>query len=177
MDDIQKIIKTKIELAPHESVLTKILKALTFPRKPDFIITKGDGSPYMLRWYILPRNKLLNIYLHNILASDDPRALHDHRAHNISFIIKGSYIEHFQDKIIVRNAPCVVFRKGDTPHRIQLFKNPFITGRELPTWSIFIKLKDYREWGFWCPKGWRHWEEFVSKTDDGNSIGKGCSED
>ena len=152
----------------------KLPTFLTFPRKPDFIISRVDGTPYKLRWYLIPRNKLLNIYLHNIIGSDDERALHDHRSHNISILLKGSYIEHFKDNKIVRNAICVVFRKGETPHRLQLFKDPFNWGKELPTWSIFIKLKDYRDWGFWCPQGWRHWEEFVSKTEDGNTVGKGC---
>jgi hypothetical protein len=129
----------------------------------------------MSRWFVIPRNKLFNIYLHYIEDSDDERALHDHRGHNISILLRGSYIEHFKDKVRVRNAPCIIFRKADTPHRIQLYKNPFILGRKmLPTWSIFIKLKDIREWGFWCPQGWRHWEEFVKKTDDRNAIGKGC---
>jgi hypothetical protein len=152
----------------------KLPTFLTFPRKPDFKITNGDGSPYMHRWFLIPRNKLLNIYLHNILASDDDRALHDHRAHNISLLFRGSYIEHFQNERRVRNAPCFIFRKGETPHRLQLYKDHFNSGRELSTWSIFIKLKDYREWGFWCAQGWRHWEEFVKKTEDGNSAGKGC---
>lgn len=34
-----------------------------FRRKPDFVI--GDpANPYLLRWYVIPRNKVFNIYLH-----------------------------------------------------------------------------------------------------------------
>lgn len=42
-------------------------------RNPDFII--GGADPYMLRWWVIPRNKVFNIYLHRFLRSDDDRAL------------------------------------------------------------------------------------------------------
>lgn len=44
--------------------------------KPHFVIGNAD-NPYMLRWFILPRNRLFNIYLHKFLRDDDDRALHD----------------------------------------------------------------------------------------------------
>jgi hypothetical protein len=46
-------------------------------RRPDFIIGGAD-NPYLLRWWIIPRNRWCNVYLHKILRDDDPRALHDH---------------------------------------------------------------------------------------------------
>jgi hypothetical protein len=51
-------------------------KKIAGSRPPDFVI--GGDSPYMLRWWIIPRNKFFNIYLHRFLRSDDDRALHDH---------------------------------------------------------------------------------------------------
>jgi hypothetical protein len=30
-----------------------------------------------------------------------------------------------------------------------------------------------REWGFWCPQGWRHWRAFTSGRN-GETIGRGC---
>jgi hypothetical protein len=44
-------------------------------RDPDFII---GNPPYMLRWWLLPRNPTFNVYYHRILRDDDDRALHDH---------------------------------------------------------------------------------------------------
>ena len=35
-------------------------------RKPDFVIG-GHDDPYMLRWWIIPRNRFFNIYLHKFL--------------------------------------------------------------------------------------------------------------
>ena len=41
-------------------------------REPDFIIG-GAERPYIRRWWIIPRNKLFNIYLHQVLRDDDER--------------------------------------------------------------------------------------------------------
>ncbi len=43
-------------------------------RVADFII----GDFYLLRWWVIPRNEMYNLYLHDIRKSDDDRALHDH---------------------------------------------------------------------------------------------------
>lgn len=32
--------------------------------------------------------------------------------------------------------------------------------RELPAWSIFIRFKEFREWGFHLPEGWVQWNKF-----------------
>ena len=151
-----------------------------FNRKPDFIIGEAN-NPYMLRWWVIPRNRLFNIYLHKILRSDDDRALHDHPWWNISFILKGSYIEWVpmlwrddgvpsQSSLpIHRHRWLPVFRRARAAHRLEI-----IAGK--PVWSLFITGPKLREWGFWCPKGWRHWNDFVSITPGGNEIGKGCGD-
>ena len=66
------------------------------PRAPDFIIG-GAEDAYMLRWWVIPRNRWFNIYLHKILRDDDPRALHDHPWWNISIVLKGGYLEWFSN--------------------------------------------------------------------------------
>lgn len=62
-------------------------------RPPDFIIG-GSNRPYMLRWWLIRRNRFFNIYLHKFLRSDDDRALHDHPWLNMSYLLDGEYIEH-----------------------------------------------------------------------------------
>lgn len=42
-----------------------------------------------------------------------------------------------------------------------------------PAWTIFITGRRVRDWGFWCPQGWRFWKEFVDPKNHGK-IGKGC---
>ena len=64
-------------------------------RPPDFIVGADDPvGPYLRRWYLLPRNRVLNVYLHQFLRDDDDRALHDHPWAWLSVLLSGSYIEH-----------------------------------------------------------------------------------
>jgi hypothetical protein len=63
---------------------------------PYFPIKNKDGSPYMDRyWVIFPRWWLggWGVRLHEILSSDDDRALHDHPWRFGSIILKSGYFE------------------------------------------------------------------------------------
>lgn len=141
-------------------------------RDPDFIIGSAD-NPYMLRWWVIPRNRLFNIYLHQFLRSDDDRALHDHPWWNLSWILEGTYTEHtiasggvHHHKRYEQGA--LRFRAPRTAHRVEL------TGG--PCWTLFITGPVLRTWGFHCPNGWRPWREFVDERDTGK-VGRGCGED
>lgn len=141
------------------------------PREPDFIIGPHD-APYLRRWWVIPRNRFCNVYLHNMLRDDDDRALHDHPWWNVSIILKGGYLEwlsHRGDPVncIWRGPWSFVFRKPTCAHRLTTGQG---TG---PSWSLFITGPIVRQWGFHCPKGWRIWTEFVDARDSGQ-IGKGC---
>jgi hypothetical protein len=137
-------------------------------RKPDFIIGGAD-HPYLLRWWIIPRNRFFNIYLHKFLRSDDDRALHDHPLLNVSYLLAGGYVEHTipQGGVQVAKkyaAGDLKFRRAVAAHRIEIDK---------PCWSLFITGPVVREWGFHCPAGWRHWTVFTDARDRG-SVGRGC---
>jgi hypothetical protein len=168
----------------------KVQQNVTFRRKPDEIIQAG-GSVYMRRWYIL-RTRLFCIYAHEILRSDDDRALHDHVADNISIILLGDYIEHrikqggvHTKKLYTQGD--VVFRRASTAHRLELrsedsklhpteyhylFSQVRTSAPPYSTLTLFIKGPTIRKWGFHCPNGWRHWKDYL---DGGyTKIGKGC---
>jgi hypothetical protein len=134
-------------------------------RPPDFIIG-GSERPYMLRWWIIPKNRWFNVYLHHFLRSDDDRALHDHPWWNLSVLLTGSYIEHTPKGSFRRRRGRIVLRGARSTHRIELDHGP--------VWTLFLTGPKIREWGFHCPKGWRHWEEFTEPTDGGSTTGKGC---
>ena len=143
-------------------------KRLAESRHPDFIIG-GAETPYVLRWWVIPRNRFFNIYLHKFLRSDDDRALHDHPWINLSILLEGSYIEHSIQQggvqhAVHRHAGQFKFRGPRSAHRIEIDK---------PCWTLFITGPVVRNWGFHCPKGWRPWQQFVDKRDAG-SIGRGC---
>lgn len=135
-------------------------------RAPDFIIGPHD-APYLRRWWIIPRNRFFNIYLHNFLKSDDDRALHDHMYVNASILLKGYYLEHTKRGQFTRKRWHIYFRRPSTAHRVEILP-------ECPSvWTLFITGPRVRDWGFHCPNGWRHWKEFVDARDAGQ-IGRGC---
>ncbi|MEC5213286.1 hypothetical protein RCH06_001832 [Polaromonas sp. CG_9.5] len=148
-------------------------------RKPDFVIG-GHADPYLLRWWLIPRNPVFNIYVHQFLRSDDDRALHDHPwLFNMSYLLDGRYLEWLFFKrpddgsvvswgrCAVRQAGDIKLRFGSAPHRIELTNGP--------CWTLFITGPRYRAWGFHCPKGWVHWQKFTARGDKG-AIGRGCDQ-
>ena len=143
-------------------------RRLADSRPPDFVIG-GRDDPYMLRWWVIPRNRFFNVYLHKFLHSDDDRALHDHPWINCSYLLEGTYVEHSilaggVHRVVRYSAGDVKFRRARTAHRIEI---------EKPCWSLFITGPVIREWGFHCPAGWRPWQTFVSEHDKGET-GRGC---
>lgn len=65
-------------------------------RPPNFVIGRPE-DPYLLRWFLVPRNRFLNVYLHKFLRDDDDRALHDHPWWFVSVVLKGTYREVTRD--------------------------------------------------------------------------------
>lgn len=152
--------------------LRKRVNRLIRERKPDFVIG-GPLAPYLLRWFVIPRNPVLNVYVHEFHRSDDDRALHDHPWINLSILITGEYTEHTiraggVHVRRVRRAGDLVARGPRHAHRIELHagrcRTLFITGPRL------------RSWGFHCPDaGWIHWKAFT-RPDDKGAIGRGCDQ-
>lgn len=125
------------------------------------------------------------------MRSDDDRALHDHSGHNISFILsRAGYwelVRRFAPDTEDREAPGAAyndvwhwrrawrlyFRRADQPHRIAL--SPGLG----PVWTLWLRFPPIREWGFHCPRGWRHWKEYCNTRDysapgSASEIGPGC---
>ena len=156
-------------------------------RKPDFAIG-NQADPYLKRWYIFPPKAKygLNVYLHQILKSDDDRALHDHPWWNISIVLKGGYVEHLPGGVSKWRGPgSIIFRKATAAHRLQLSERNVINdagaySKIIPCWSIFITGKWQRVWGFHCPQGFIGWRPFHGIPDGvepkGDEIGPGCGE-
>ncbi len=162
-----------------------------FARAPDVLIG-GPERPYMKRWHILPRNPILNIYLHRIERSDDDRALHDHPWWNASIVLAGGYFEVLpvvkplrrgsldywfkagggptlrreaaRQTARHRGPGALVFRKAKAAHRLIVHR---------PAWTLFITGPRFRSWGFYCPQGWIDWRAFTDPADRGRA-GRGC---
>lgn len=146
--------------------------------EPNFTVYQ-HGQVYLQRWYVVPRNDCMNVYLHRFYMSDDDRGLHDHRGDNRSWLLEGSYLEHLgfrQDDGTLRTSPMpewrktgeVITRKAEHMHRVELIDNRPVT-------SLFFIGPTTRDWGFWCDgRGWVPWQDFVSMVPGGNDLGKGC---
>lgn len=69
------------------------------------------------------------------------------------------------------------FRRGTYKHRVELLPCPLagdpryskssycpndcnVDTWELPSWSIFIRFREFRDWGFHMPEGWIQWNKF-----------------
>lgn len=151
------------------TLVATIRRTLTIPRDPDFIIGNADDV-YLRRWWVIPRNRWFNVYLHHFLRSDDPRALHTHPWVNCSILLKGRYREHLAGgHVRDSRAGQVRFRlSGNLAHRVELTHGP--------VWTLFLTGPVYQEWGFLCPQGFIHWKRFVAVRPGGNSIGPGCDQ-
>lgn len=150
--------------------ITERLLAVSDSREPDFVIG-GHQDPYVRRWWLIPRNRIQNAYLHQFLRSDDDRALHTHPwLWNVSILLRGRYREWFGEgpnDYVERQAPAFKFRWGPAPHRIELTHGP--------VWTLFLTGPRIRQWGFLCPQGFVHWRDFTD-ADDKGAVGKGCGD-
>ncbi|MEM9450312.1 MAG: hypothetical protein AAGA75_17495 [Cyanobacteria bacterium P01_E01_bin.6] len=142
--------------------------------KPHRIIGRAN-APYLLRWYLIPRNPWFNIYLHKFLRSDND-VPHDHPWNSVSVALWGKAIEQIfiEDAIDVK---VKYIRAGDIVGRSALHRHQMIIFK--PFWTLFITGPVTREWGFWC--GDRRdrfvpWKAFTVEKDGVSEVGKGCGE-
>jgi hypothetical protein len=158
--------------------LERMVDTIPARRAPDFVI--GDAeTPYLRRWWVIPRNPIFNIYLHQFCRSDDDRALHSHPwAFNASILLRGNYDEHTPKGVTPREAGSLYVRWGAAWHRVELRTyTPIFDGpRPSPVWTLFITGPRVREWGFACPQGFVHWQKFTAPGSGGARTGKGCDQ-
>jgi hypothetical protein len=138
--------------------------------KPHFVIGSND-DPYLHRWYLIPRNRRLNIYLHKFFRDDDDRALHDHPWWFVSLILKGRYKEITERGNEFRSPGSIAYRPATHRHRVVLLKDK--VARPKVCWTLIVTGRSKRTWGFYCPKGFVPWYQFVAKDDSGK-VGRGC---
>lgn len=149
------------------------LIARTQRRVPDFVIG-GAADPYLLRWWLIPRNRFFNVYLHKFLRDDDDRALHDHPWFWCSIILRGAYLEHSTAAGGVRKVRGLT--RGSVRVHGPRFAHRLALVAGIPCWTLFVTGPRLRNWGFHCPeRGWVPWQQFTAQDDPG-AIGPGCGE-
>lgn len=160
-------------------------------RPPDFVIRGGraEDDPAVYRWWIIPRNRFFNVYLHKFMQDDD-QVLHDHPWPSLTLILKHGYSERqfvtmpvdgqpLPETVLIRRAVFKpVFRPATTAHQVVVDKG--FNGETFHSWSLFFTGPKYRMWGFWCPgNGKAHWKPYLEYSADGNAYGttgKGCED-
>jgi len=179
-----------------------IWKLVPPKREPDFLIGSSEDDPYMRRWWIIPRNKFFNIYLHHMRHDDDDRVPHDHPWWSLSLCLDGHIREHqlinWRDHPYSQDVETYV-KKPEKPFGVEIidylnsqlyrvneihagdFKwrgTKYAHHLTLPdgeAWTLFITGPNVRTWGFHCPKGWIPWKQFVD-SDQPGQLGRGCGE-
>lgn len=154
-------------------------------RTPDLIIGPRH-DPQTIRWHIF-RWRGWQLSIHKWLRSDSDRALHDHKADNLSIILNSGYFETFFHP---SNDPTVgeavlpyvytetfrwplvpYFRRAETPHRVRLPSAE-------PVWTIWLRWPAKRRWGYWCAQGWVDADDYNNTADyyaaGVSEVGKGC---
>lgn len=137
-------------------------------RDPDFIVG-GRDDPYLLRWWLIPRNKVFNVYLHQFLRDDEDRACHDHPWVSLSISLTKPMRERYLRRGVEMEREV---RPGDIVLRGARFAHRMIVP-DPGALTIFITGPRVREWGFVWPKGWVPWKVFVDDRDTGR-VGRGC---
>lgn len=140
-------------------------------RPANLVISRTDAGPYLYRWFVIPQNRWLNVYLHHFIRGDEDKALHDHPWANLSFVLHGSYYEHtvraggvHERRLLTEGS--LLFRWPRQAHLVELPEGTSCL-------SLFITGPKVRSWGFHCPNGWVPWRRFVDPTNSG-AVGPGC---
>lgn len=151
-----------------------------------------DGDPYLTRWHLLSyaMGFKRNLYLHRFHRSDED-VLHDHPWSFWSLILWGGYREWTREPGFVPEThsrkipggftfPCVESLIGHWYGPLSLLKRPAewihrveieerLRGR---VWTLVWTGPKARQWGFWCPKGWRYYRDHIVRKAE---TGDGCA--
>ena len=122
-------------------------------RLPHRIIVNCEREPYLHRWYLI-RTARIGVFIHKFIRSDEDRALHDHPWNFLALPIWRGYFEHSQfGRRRIWPLLGMRFRKAEYRHRVELIQNR-------PAWSLFIRFRERRTWGFWLASGFQAWNDW-----------------
>lgn len=120
--------------------------------KPTFLsrfnrldIANAAGSVFMRRYRLLT-TRWGNLYLHEILRSDEDKCLHDHPWRFITLILIGGYREELPTRTEWRPSGTLLYRPATWRHRVEI---------DRPAWSLVWVSRKVRRWGFFTRHGWR----------------------
>ena len=123
--------------------------------------------PIFYRYYLVQRERI-GVYLHHYV-DHDPAGLHCHPADFRTLILHGGYWESLLGdgaggtKMFVRFPGDIVVRQAETLHRLSLSPRVKYGGG---SWSLFIRFRRRRTWGFVSPEFEKSWTPVLHRTDE-----------
>lgn len=126
---------------------------------------KTTDRPYLIRWHIrFPFG--FAIYFHKLCLSDPDRCLHDHPWGFLSILVWGRYTEHVPGKM--RRIRWLNIHRATDAHRVVLDKDD--AGQDKPVYTILLRGRRQREFGFHTEEGWLHWREYNVRNEGAEVI-------
>jgi len=108
-------------------------------------IYRSENELYLKRLFLVNLERI-GIYLHNVRLSDFP-VPHDHPWDFWTFVLSQGYIEHLGDGTSRRvKRFSFVHHEAKDLHWLELEDGK-------PAWTLFIRFKKKRDWGFMFDDG------------------------
>lgn len=128
-------------------------------------IKSKEGIVHFRR-YCLLSTYWFNVYIHQILKSDEDNHFHDHPFDFISLILKGSYEEfyskapHHLTVFCKKYLPVQVARhQAEDAHKLTLL-TPEV-------WTLVFTSKRKRTWGYHTQYGWIDFQNYRELKNEG----------
>lgn len=134
-------------------------------------LRRSDGQVYLDRWGW--ECERFGIFLHRMDAPDPGVDIHDHPWAFVSLVLRGGYDEERTRNDLAVGAARMAERglwdrRGTVRRRdwLSVASTPLnychrITGlHRSPTWTLVIRGRKVRRWGFYLPTGWMDWEVY-----------------
>lgn len=128
---------------------------LGWPQRRVIMSCDASRGPLLTRYFLL-RTPVVALYLHHLHASDEDRALHDHPWSFITCLLSSGYWEWIPesancDRRVWRRRFSILWRQAEWQHRLELAR---------PCWTLVLRFRRRREWGFITPNGWLDWRAY-----------------
>lgn len=129
-----------------------------FPHKVIAATCPGGmvSSPLMTRWSIFSCERFA-VYVH-LFHRSDVDEWHDHPWSFWTFLASGGYWENQPDGRHWRRRFSLLFRRAEHRHFVEVSR---------PTWTVVLRLRKRREWGFIVRGAWVLWSRFTATGQRG----------
>jgi hypothetical protein len=144
-----------------------------WPKKRVIWSCQADRGPLLVRYFLI-QTRWFAVFLHKLCASDEDRALHDHPWSFVTFLFHRGYWEHCEEQSLdhdtlgwVQTATpvrrwrrrfSILWRPAEWRHRLEL--------KHQPTWTLVLRLRRRRVWGFFTKDGWLDWRSYGKEWCD-----------